>query len=372
MYKSILMLACLFILTGVLTNDAHAQYREWREYSERTYEGGDIDEDDIRSWRTRNTELQRKIDRLDDDVVEDLHVPVLLGVSLSDITPNFGDPRGGGTREHEGLDMLAPDGAPIVSPTEAVVIRVGDGDSSGKYVSTANPGGETFVYMHLADIADIEEGDELDAGDPIGFVGNTGNASGGLAHLHFEIRDGREALDPFDRLTKVFSLEEQMDTLNAILKVHVEDQDKYAEFLVEEYLGFFIQARAADIEIPWVVTEVLPESVRNNPSGIPAQDLSLGDSGPAVVALQSVLIAQGYLDLSSPTDQFGPLTEAALIAYQKAEGISPASGYYGPLTRAHMGGSTVNPDREALLAKIVELTALVAQLQALLDAQNGN
>src|SRR5690606_7271821 len=124
-------------------------------------------------------------------------------------TPDFGDPRDGGDREHEGQDILAPRGTPILSPTEAVVLRIGNGSSSGKNVYTANPGGETFVYMHLDEIAsDLEEGDRLDTGDLIGYVGNTGNASGGPAHLHFEIREGREAKDPYPRLLASFTVEE--------------------------------------------------------------------------------------------------------------------------------------------------------------------
>jgi murein DD-endopeptidase MepM/ murein hydrolase activator NlpD len=65
----------------------------------------------------------------------------------------FGDARGGGTRTHEGLDIMAPGGTPVVSPTDAVVLATGDGPDSGLFVRTANPGGEQFVYMHLREIA---------------------------------------------------------------------------------------------------------------------------------------------------------------------------------------------------------------------------
>ncbi len=86
------------------------------------------------------------------------------------------------------------------------------------------------------------------------------------------------------------------------------------------------------------------------------------------MALQSRLIAEGHLNLSTPTDQFGPLTEAALIAYQRAKGITPASGYYGPLTRAAMSGTaaaaapSVNTmTREQLIAEIERLLKLIAE-----------
>ena len=163
--------------------------------------------------------VQKAINKLDKDEVENLPIPVLMGVRVANLSPNFGDPRDGGAREHEGLDIMAPMGAFIASPTEAVVVRTGDGSSSGIYVTTANPGGETFTYMHLSDIADgIKTGTVLKAGELLGYVGDTGNAKGGAPHLHFEIRKSRKALDPFPRLTKEFTTNERIAVLLEIVK----------------------------------------------------------------------------------------------------------------------------------------------------------
>ncbi len=74
------------------------------------------------------------------------------------------------------------------------------------------------------------------------------------------------------------------------------------------------------------------------------RDLTTGSSGADVSALQQMLINGGYLKISAPTGYFGSLTTAALAAYQKAMGISPAAGYFGPKTRAYVasaGGTTV-------------------------------
>lgn len=353
---------------------AEAQYRD-RDGSSRFWnsrEGSDFDEDEIQEWRERseqNSRTRDAIDDLDNDPVDDLYIPVLFGVSLSDLYPNFGDPRDGGDREHEGFDMMATDGTPIVSPTDAVVIRIGDGSGSGEYVSTANPGGETFVYMHLSEVADIDEGDVLEAGDLIGYVGNTGNASGGAAHLHFEIRENREPSDPYLRITREFSLTQKMDYLEKILD-DVNDEEELAEFLVAEYLNVFVQARLEGIKLHEAIEDALPLTARAvSATGAPARDLELGDQGVDVIALQSVLIAGGYLDLATPTDQFGPLTQAALIRYQVAKGISPASGYYGPLTRASMGGTTVSTPapatttmtREQLIKEIERLLKIIEE-----------
>lgn len=344
--------------------DSEEARERWRERMEQSDEGDDIDEDEIERWRSENRRVNSAIDDLDDDEVEDLPIPILFGVALDDITENFGDPRDGGSRSHEGLDIMAAEGTPIVSPTEAVVIRTGNGSGSGKYVTTANPGGETFVYMHLDDIADIDAGDELEVGDVIGYVGNTGNASGGAAHLHFEIRKNRKATDPYERITKVFTLKKKMEYLEGVLK-DADDEDELAELLVEEYLGTFIQARAQGIDLPEIIEDEMPASASG--SALPTRNLTVGDSGSDVMTLQSVLIAEGYLDIEAPTGTFGPLTQTALIAYQKANGITPANGQYGPLTRAEMSGSSNISEeelKEQLLAKIAELTKLLNELKA--------
>ncbi|MEK7465628.1 MAG: peptidoglycan-binding domain-containing protein [Patescibacteria group bacterium] len=65
-------------------------------------------------------------------------------------------------------------------------------------------------------------------------------------------------------------------------------------------------------------------------------NLTLGSKGADVTALQNVLISGGYLKISAPTGYFGPMTKAALAAWQSANGITPAVGYFGPKSRAAM------------------------------------
>ena len=306
-----------------------------------------------------------KINKLDDDKVENFSIPVLFGVTGRMITSDFGDSRGGGTREHEGQDILAPKGAPIVSPTEAVVVRTGTGSSSGKYVTTANPGGESFVYMHLSEIL-VKAGEELDEGNLIGYVGNTGNASGGLPHLHLEVRNGRRATDPFPRLAGEFSIKEKINFLEeAIEKVEdfkdQDDAEDFVEFVVKTYQGELRLAVASGIELPNDVERALKTVLPSAPasggagsggsgtggsnvsSAAAAQgDLALNSSGPLVVALQGFLIAKNTgpaartLAAAGATGFFGPITQRALIEYQAAAGIVPASGYFGPITRAYI------------------------------------
>lgn len=349
-----------FALLAIVSASAPVAYAQrydrddWQRYWEqyRTYsrsdwqrsDEGDVDEEiEERSISRRGVSsgTQRKINGLDDDPVEEMPIPILLGVAKANIYSDFGDPRDGGDREHEGQDILAPKGAYIVSPTEAVVIRVGEGDSAGKYVYTANPGGETFAYMHLDEIADgLSSGDELEPGDLIGYVGNTGNAVGGVTHLHFEIRDGREATDPYPRLAREFTLKERMEALEQILE-DADDEEEEAEALVSAHRALFIAARAQNIELPDAIEDALGTAAASSASF--TRDLTLGSTGADVTALQTLLIsantgaAAQALAGAGATGYFGPITQRALAEYQAARSISPASGYFGPITRARLG-----------------------------------
>jgi len=62
------------------------------------------------------------------------------------------------------------------------------------------------------------------------------------------------------------------------------------------------------------------------------KDLQFGDSGADVTRMQKLLIAKGYMKVAA-NGNFGPATKAALTAWQKAAGL-PATGYFGPLSRA--------------------------------------
>ncbi len=74
-------------------------------------------------------------------------------------------------------------------------------------------------------------------------------------------------------------------------------------------------------------------------------NLTVGSTGSEVVALQQVLVAGGYLTMPAGVAMgtFGPLTRAAVAAWQAANGVTPAAGYWGPISRARyaaVAGST--------------------------------
>lgn len=71
------------------------------------------------------------------------------------------------------------------------------------------------------------------------------------------------------------------------------------------------------------------------------RDLTIGSTGADVQALQTWLMSRGYSIPAGPTTYFGTQTRAAVAAYQAANGISPAVGYFGPITRAHVNQAVV-------------------------------
>ena len=74
-----------------------------------------------------------------------------------------------------------------------------------------------------------------------------------------------------------------------------------------------------------------------------SQNLTIGSTGPDVIALQQLLINKGFLtSVSAPTGYFRTGTQSALARFQAANGISPASGYLGPKSRAFLNLSSVS------------------------------
>jgi hypothetical protein len=80
----------------------------------------------------------------------------------------------------------------------------------------------------------------------------------------------------------------------------------------------------------------LPENILNLLGQTSIRDLEFGNEGSDVVKLQNLLIQQGYSIPAGATGGFYTQTQTALIQYQSDNNITPASGYFGPITRANM------------------------------------
>jgi peptidoglycan LD-endopeptidase LytH len=121
----------------------------------------------------------------------------VAGADASAIGGRFGDPRDAGARSHEGVDIFAPRGTAVLAAAGGRVASTRPTPIGGNVVWLEDAAtGLSYYYAHL-DAVHVRTGQQVGAGEVIGTVGNTGNASGVRPHLHFGIyRPYREAVDP--------------------------------------------------------------------------------------------------------------------------------------------------------------------------------
>ncbi|HUP88598.1 MAG TPA: M23 family metallopeptidase [Longimicrobiales bacterium] len=119
------------------------------------------------------------------------------GKSKRAIGSLFGDSRDGGKRDHEGVDIFATAGTPVVAVADGVISNVSTTSLGGNVVWQEDLSrGVSYYYAHLK-TQNVSRGDRVKAGDIVGTVGNTGNARTTPSHLHFGVyKPGRVALDP--------------------------------------------------------------------------------------------------------------------------------------------------------------------------------
>ena len=96
-------------------------------------------------------------------------------------------------RMHSGIDFAAPKGTPIVAASSGQVVFVGWRGAYGKVVEVDHGQGVSTLYAHM-DRYTVKNRQKVQAGAPLGQVGNTGRSTG--PHLHFELRIDHKPLDP--------------------------------------------------------------------------------------------------------------------------------------------------------------------------------
>ncbi len=115
---------------------------------------------------------------------------------------DFGAPRHQGS--HEGIDIVAPASAPVVAVTDGVIDRMSRTDTGlgGIRLWLRDAAGTTYYYAHLGSIpGGLEVGVSVRAGQQVGAIGRTGDARGGVFHLHFEMHPGGgAAVNPYAEL----------------------------------------------------------------------------------------------------------------------------------------------------------------------------
>jgi hypothetical protein len=141
--------------------------------------------------------------------------PVIGTVTYGD---DFGDPRDGGTRSHEGNDLMGAKMMPLVAAVDGKIRRAVYPEADYGYaVTIEDKDGYTYHYLHInndtpgtddgkgtgmtAYAIDIDSGNSVVAGQLIGWMGDSGNAESTRAHLHFEIRrPDRTPVSPYQSL----------------------------------------------------------------------------------------------------------------------------------------------------------------------------
>ncbi len=150
--------------------------------------------------------------------VPNLLFPVVGTVSYSD---DFGQPRPGGP--HEGNDLLADKRAPAVAVEDGTIEYWTTSASAGCMLYLKGDSGTMYEYIHLNNDLTagndntggcvqgvayaVPDGVHVDAGQTIGYVGDSGDANGIHPHLHFEVHPrGAKAVDPFPYLKRAAHL----------------------------------------------------------------------------------------------------------------------------------------------------------------------
>ncbi|NVD43679.1 M23 family metallopeptidase [Altererythrobacter sp. HHU K3-1] len=127
-------------------------------------------------------------DRPSEMDVREIMIPV-LNVRRSDLTDTYEQSREGGTRLHEAIDIMAPEGTTVVAAAPGTIEKIFVSERGGNTIYVRSKDRKTiYYYAHLAEYAKgLKEGQRVRRGQRLGSVGSTGNAEKDAPHLHFQI-----------------------------------------------------------------------------------------------------------------------------------------------------------------------------------------
>jgi murein DD-endopeptidase MepM/ murein hydrolase activator NlpD len=100
---------------------------------------------------------------------------------------------GSGRKSHPGIDIAVASNTPVLAAGNGAVLTVGTDEVYGKFIVLDHGNGYQTVYGHVNKTL-VAQGDEVRAGQKIALSGSTGRST--ASHLHFEVRQNREFLDP--------------------------------------------------------------------------------------------------------------------------------------------------------------------------------
>ena len=157
--------------------------------------------------------LQRTLGELEEAAIDLMAETAQFGLGLA-IFPvdevrkpfwnDWGRPRSGG-RAHAGTDVLAQIGVPLRAIEDGHVESFSSGGLGGNGIFLLGDSGSRYMYLHLDSVAPLEVGERILAGQPVGTIGDTGNARG-APHLHmqWDPSGGASWQNPFPLLDVLF------------------------------------------------------------------------------------------------------------------------------------------------------------------------
>ncbi len=155
---------------------------------------------DLSLLEARASRLGGQLDEVDGAVEDRLRLlrstPMISPVR-GVINSGFGfrrDPITGQRSHHDGIDISANRGQPVFATADGIVVRAERAGNLGRAVYLVHRFGYETRFGHLSKIL-VEEGQQVRRGDTLGWVGNSGRATG--YHLHYEVRLGDDSRDPF-------------------------------------------------------------------------------------------------------------------------------------------------------------------------------
>jgi murein DD-endopeptidase MepM/ murein hydrolase activator NlpD len=239
-------------------------------------------------------------------VTPSLQFPV-SGGTANDIGSWYGDPRDGGSRRHEGLDIFARRGTPVLAAADGVIRSTRSNGLGGNVIWLRDRYSRTHYYAHL-DSQAVRRGDRVTAGDTIGFVGNSGNARTTPPHLHFGIYSSG-SFDPYPAIeqlateTERFSgdsglIDQLVRVTRAAARIRALPSDQsdilaevalHTPLQVEAGSGDWYRVRAPDGTVGFVATRLTePAEVPIRSTRVANVAPILTDPAPTAVAIDVV------------------------------------------------------------------------------------
>jgi len=152
--------------------------------------------DNIKSIRQQMVAMVKNDSIMDDQL---RHYPATLPIAMADLTKASSvyseriDPITGDKRFHWGIDYPAKKGTPVYATAKGVIEKANKEGDYGNVIKINHRNGYESLYAHLNEI-DVSQNQEIDRGELIGTVGNTGRATGN--HLHYEITYMERRINP--------------------------------------------------------------------------------------------------------------------------------------------------------------------------------